>query len=129
MKISQIAKLSDVSSKTIRYYEDIGLMPEAPRNANDYREYDKSAIDKLIFIRRCRELQIPLEQIKQLVLVKIDKTASCHEVDRIIETQLIKVRKTRKELALLEKSLGMLAKSCHQDRVSDCEILHQLTKD
>lgn len=127
MKISQISKLSDVSSKTIRYYEDIGLMPEPSRNANDYREYDKSAIDKLIFIRRCRELQIPLEQIKQLVLVQIDKTASCHEVDKIIEEQLMKVRKTRKELALLEKSLSLLSKSCQQDRVGDCEILHQLT--
>ncbi len=127
MKISQLAKRSGVPSKTIRYYEEIGLIPQASRDSNGYRDYDHADIDCLVFIRRCRALQIPVEHVKKLVLVQIDKGAPCQEVDQIIKDQLDKVRKTLAELALLEKTLSILAQSCQSDIVSDCEILNRLT--
>jgi MerR family transcriptional regulator, copper efflux regulator len=127
LKISQVAKLSGVSSKTIRYYESISLISVACRDPSGYREYDNSALAQLIFIRRCRDLQIPLEQIKQLIIAQANKAATCVDIDQIIATQLTKVRKTLNELALLEKTLSDLAECCHQDRVSDCKILQRLT--
>ena len=127
MKISQLAKLSCVSSKTIRYYEEIGLIPKASRNNNGYRDYHQTDIDRLVFIRRCRDLQISVEQIRKLVLVKIDDSAPCAEVDQIIKEQLERVRTAMAELALLEKTLSALAQSCQSDVVGECKILNQLT--
>jgi DNA-binding transcriptional MerR regulator len=126
MKINQLSKLTNVLSKTIRYYEDVGLLPKASRNTNGYREYSLDDVDCLTFIRRCRELQIPHEQIKVLIQVQTDKTSSCSEVDLLIEQQLEKVRKTISELSLLEKTLNTLAKSCSNDIVGECEILRKL---
>jgi len=129
MKISQLAKLSGVASKTIRYYEEIGLLPAALRNGNGYREYRASDIERLVFIRRCRELQIPLEQIKTLIAVQADQKSSCQEVDDLIEQQLDKVRKTIAELTLLEQTLHTLATSCPNDKVGDCQILKNLQQE
>jgi len=126
MKISQLSKLSGVPSKTIRYYEEIGLIPNASRNSNGYREYDQADIDRLAFIRRCRELQIPVEQIKKLVQVRMDEKAPCKEVDILITQQLEKVRHTISELAILEETLNTLAHSCQSDIVGECEILNRL---
>ena len=129
MKINQLSKLTNVLSKTIRYYEDIGLIPKASRNSNGYREYSLVDVDNLIFIRRCRELQIPIEQIKILIQVQTDKTSSCREVDLLIEQQLEKVRETISELSLLEKTLHTLVKSCSNDIVGECEILKNLKQE
>ena len=129
MKISQLAKTTNVASKTIRYYEEIGLLPEAYRNDNGYREYSASDIERLVFIRRCRELQIPLEQIKTLIAVQVDQKSSCQEVDALIEQQLEKVRKTIAELTLLEQTLHTLARSCPNDKVGDCQILKNLQQE
>ncbi|TYK65779.1 MerR family transcriptional regulator [Colwellia echini] len=128
MKINQLATLTKVPSKTIRYYEQVELIPKATRNSSGYREYNSTDVDNLVFIRRCRELQIPLEQIKVLIQVQKDKNSSCCEVDLLIEQQLENVRKTINELVLLEKTLNTLAKSCSSDIVSDCGILKNLTQ-
>lgn len=129
MKINQLSKLTNVLSKTIRYYEEIGLLPKPSRNSNGYREYNLADVDNLIFIRRCRELQIPLEQIKVLIAVQSDKTSSCLEVDLLIDQQLKKVRRTISELTLLEKTLHTLSTSCSNDIIGECEILKNLNKE
>ena len=126
MKINQLSKLVNVLSKTIRYYEEVGLLPKASRNSNGYREYNEEDVDRLVFIRRCRELQIPLEQIKILIQVQTDKTSSCSEVDLLIVQQLEKVRQTISELTLLEKTLNTLVESCSNDIVGECQILKNL---
>ncbi len=126
MKISQLAKLANVPNKTIRYYETIDLLPNASRNSNGYREYAATDVERLIFIRRCRELQIPIEQIKTLIRVQSDPQSSCGEVDSLIEQQLDKVRKTIVELTMLEQTLNTLATSCPNDSVGECEILKNL---
>ncbi|KGJ89456.1 putative transcriptional regulator, MerR family [Thalassotalea sp. ND16A] len=129
MKISQLAKLTHLPSKTIRYYEEIGLVPKALRNDNGYREYRADDVERLVFVRRCRELQIPIEQIKILIAVQADKKSSCKEVDSLIEQQLEKVRKTIAELTLLEQTLHQLATSCPNEIVGECEILKRLQQE
>jgi len=129
IKIGQLAKISGVASKTIRYYEEVGLIPAAYRNNNGYREYRVSDIERLVFIRRCRELQIPLEKIKTLIAVQVDPKSSCQEVDALIEQQLDKVRSTIAELSLLEQTLHTLATSCPNDKVGDCQILKNLQQE
>ncbi|UJF21820.1 MerR family transcriptional regulator [Shewanella sp. OMA3-2] len=126
MKITAAAKLSGINSKTIRYYEEVGLLPPTSRNANGYREYAEADIERLIFIRRCRELHIPIKELMVLVNVQIDQQSPCLEVDDIILTQLEKVRERITELLQLEKTLNELAHSCQFDTVSQCQILQKL---
>ena len=128
MKINDADKRSNINSKTIRYYEEVGLLPPTNRNANGYREYGDTDIERLIFIRRCRELQIPIKELMILVNVQTDQQSSCLEVDDIILKQLEKVRDRIKELQQLEKTLNKLAHSCQFDTVSQCQILQKLTE-
>lgn len=126
MKIHETAKKAGVNRKTIRYYEDIGLLPAASRDANGYREYGDADIERLIFIRRCRELQIPIKELKTLVSVQMDQKSPCLEIDQVILKQLNKVQERIRELVLLEKTLNELAHSCRYDTVSQCQILQKL---
>ncbi|WP_125721929.1 MerR family transcriptional regulator [Pseudoalteromonas rubra] len=125
MKISELATKSQINAKTIRYYEQVGLLKAPQRASNGYRHYQPSDVDTLIFIRRCRELNIPLDDIKRLVEVQADPNASCAVVDKIIAEQLAQVQRAQRELALLEQSLQTLA-SCSAEQVEKCSILHKL---
>lgn len=125
MKISELATKSQINAKTIRYYEQVGLISAPQRASNGYRHYQPADVDTLIFIRRCRELNIPLDDIKRLVEVQADPNASCAVVDKIIAEQLAQVQRAQRELALLEQSLQTLA-SCSGEQVDQCTILHKL---
>jgi len=126
VKISELAKATQVPAKTIRYYEEIALLPPAKRDSNGYRHYSSTDAETLIFIRRCRELNIAIDDIKQLVEVQQNPEASCTMVDNIIGAQLKNVRKAQQELAILEQSLRQLASSCEHQQVQECTILHKL---
>lgn len=127
MKINELAERTGVASKTIRYYENIGLLPEAYRSLNGYRNYGANDVERLVFIRRCRELQIPLDELKVLVQLQMDKQAPCAKIDQIIQNQLEKIRGTIQELVRLEESLNELAQCCHYHTVSKCQIVRTLT--
>ncbi len=126
MRINQLAQQSGVSAKTIRYYEEIGLLPAAVRAENGYREYRQSSLDLLRFIRRCRDLQISIDSIRKLVKVQAFGSAPCEEVELIVRDQLNNVRGTIKEMQLLEEDLARLASSCEEQNVSKCQILKSL---
>ncbi|WP_372943926.1 Cd(II)/Pb(II)-responsive transcriptional regulator [Shewanella sp.] len=126
MKISELASIAQVSVKTIRYYEQIGLLSTPNRSNNGYRFYQQKDIETLIFIRRCRELNIALDDIKRLVDTQQDPKSSCALVDSIIAQQLARIQKTQRELALLEQSLAALASCCQSQQIKDCNILHTL---
>ena len=111
MKISELAIKSQVPAKTIRYYEKIGLLTPPHRTSNGYRQYQKQNIETLIFIRRCRELNIAISDIKQLIEVQQEPKASCASVDKIITDQLARIQQSQRELAMLEVSLAALADS------------------
>ena len=66
LTISQVAKTSGVAAKTIRYYEQIGVLPAPRRGASGYRLYDQTGVERLRFIRRARALGLPLQQLKTL---------------------------------------------------------------
>ncbi|MBU2976883.1 MerR family transcriptional regulator [Alteromonas sp. C1M14] len=129
MKIQEAAKQSGVKPKNIRYYEDIGLLPAASRDANGYREYSKTDIERLVFVRRCRDLQIPIKELKALLNTQVNAQSSCGEIDHIIMNQLQRVQRRLKELTKLEETLSELAHSCRKDQVAHCEILQKLRAD
>lgn len=126
MNINEISQLSGINQKTIRYYEEVGVLPEAQRNTNGYRKYSARDLERMVFIRRCRELQIPLKDLKLLVSIQANEQDSCAAIDQIIEQQRVNVRLKIQELELLEKTLSKLAHSCQSDTVSQCQILRSL---
>ena len=67
LTIGQVAKTSGVAAKTIRYYEQIGVLPAPSRGASGYRLYDQTGVERLRFIRRARSLGLPLQQLKTLM--------------------------------------------------------------
>jgi DNA-binding transcriptional MerR regulator len=67
LTIGQVAKTSGVAAKTIRYYEQIGVLPAPRRGASGYRLYDQTGVERLRFIRRARSLGLPLQQLKTLM--------------------------------------------------------------
>lgn len=128
MKISELASASQVPVKTIRYYEQEGLLPPPKRMANGYRHYGPQDLETLIFIRRCRALNIALCDIRRLVEVQQHPHSSCAVVDDIIAEQLERIRQTQRELAKLEASLSSLV-ACDTHHVRDCCILKRLKED
>ena len=126
MQIKQLASVTGVNAKTIRYYEDIGLLPEAKRGDNGYRYYREQDVSSLKFIRRCKELRMPLADIKRLVAVQSDGNAPCAQVDTLISQQLEQIRIAQYELLQLEKNLQALANCCGNKHIKDCEILQHL---
>src|SRR6267378_1643264 len=67
LTIGQVAKTSGVAAKTIRYYEQIGVLPVPSRTTSGYRLYDQPGVERLRFIRRARSLGLPLQQLKTLM--------------------------------------------------------------
>lgn len=128
MKIGELAKHTDVSVETIRYYEKIGLLPPPARSANGYRHYRAAHQERLVFIRHCRSLDMAQEEIRQLIALAEQPDADCSDVDALLEHHLQHVRNRLQELANLEQTLVSLQQRCNQGRtVQECGILEGLT--
>lgn len=130
MKIGEIAKHSSVAVETIRYYEKIGLLPKPDRDASGYRTYRNAHLDRLLFIKRCRNLDMAQDEIRELIRFSETPEADCHQVDALVARHLEHVRVRLKELAHLEKTLQQLQKACsNSGRVQDCGILGGLSSE
>lgn len=130
MKIGQISKVTGIPVETIRYYEKIGLVPEPEREASGYRHYRRSHLDRLLFIRRCRNLDMAQDEIRELIRLADQPDADCSEVDALLARHLSHVRERLRELASLEDTLEQLQQACSEGRtVSECGILGGLTSE
>ena len=85
MKIGEIARRTHVATKTIRYYEDIGLLPEPAREPNGYRAYEEDTIDRLQFIRDAQATGLTLSEIGSILDIKAAGGESCHHVVALME--------------------------------------------
>ncbi len=112
LKIGALARCTGTNTPTIRYYEDIGLLPAADRRSNGQRAYGDDDIKRLTFIRRSREFGFPIEQIRRLMTLMQDKKRSCVEVRDLAKDQLATVRKKMQELKELEKYVAGLVDIC-----------------
>lgn len=93
MKIGEVAKISRCPTVTIRYYERIGLLPNSKRTASNYRIYDKSDLERLRFIRHCRNHGMSLSDIAKLLSIKDNKTlATESDIVQIIESHIKNIK-------------------------------------
>lgn len=128
MNIGQAAAASGVTAKLIRYYEQIGLIPQAGRTASGYRVYTQDEVRTLQFIKRARTLGFSIEQIQHLVSLWQDQTRASAEVKRIALEHIEELEVKIAEMTAMKKSLEELAQACHGDHRPSCPILRDLEK-
>lgn len=128
MQIGQLAKSSGVSTKLIRHYESIGLVPKASRTDSGYRQYSESDIQFLRFIKRGRSLGFSIKEIKKLVGLWRNKSRTSREVKTLAASHIESLEKKITEMKELVENLKELSKNCHGNSRPDCPILEALEK-
>jgi len=125
MNIADAARLSGLPAKTIRYYEDIGLIAP-PRDANGYRRFRDSDLHRLGFLGRARGLGFSVAECRELLALYADRDRASADVRRIAQDHLARVDAKLAELTALRATLAHLVESCAGDDRPDCPILADL---
>jgi DNA-binding transcriptional MerR regulator len=117
---------SGVRVPTIRYYEDIGLLPAPPRTKSNRRHYDAADLRRLVFIRHARELGFEIDAIRALLNIQDNPDQSCEAVDAIARARLAEVERRIEILLKLKAELKRMIASCSRGRVAHCRIIEAL---
>jgi len=126
LSIGELAKRTGCKVQTIRYYEQISLMPKPSRTSGNQRVYGEQRANRLAFIRHSRELGFPLEAIRQLLDLADDPNRSCDEADRIARAQLKEVEMRMERLAMLKTELERMLQECGRGRIAECRVIKVL---
>lgn len=122
MNIGTAAKASGLTAKTIRYYEEIGLLT-ASRDENDYRRYTPLQVDKLRFLQRARALGFTISECRQLLSLYENKGRASADVKAIATDKIDAISQKINELMSLRESLSKLTAGCSGDDLPDCPII------
>ena len=126
MNIGEAASKSGLPAKTIRYYEDIGLVEPKGRKANGYRDYDEQDLHLLRFVQRARSLGFTVEQCRELLDLYRDRSRASADVKAIAQSRIVDIRRKIDELKSMQATLVMLLEHCHGDSRPECPILDDL---
>lgn len=126
MTIGQASASSGVPPKTIRFYEDLGLVKPAERLANRYRAYDESNIRTLRFIRRARSLGFSLQEVDGLLALYRNRRRASKDVKRLALEHVADLDRKIAELVQIRDTVAELARHCHGDERPECPILDDL---
>ncbi len=127
MNIAEVAKAAGLPAKTIRYYEDIGLIQPA-RSENGYRAFAPSDLHKLAFVARARSLGFSIEECRALLALYEDRARASADVKALAVTHLAQIRVKIGELRAMEATLADLVQACSGDHRPDCPILRGLAQ-
>lgn len=128
MQIGELAAITSTQVVTVRFYEREGLLPEPARNEGNYRIYDETHVARLSFIRRCRTLDMDLDEIRTLLRFKDQPEENCGEVNALLDDHIQHVGTRIKELRKLEAELKALRSACGETQEAmRCGILKQLS--
>ena len=128
MNIGTVAKRTGLPAKTIRYYEEIGLVSPL-RQENGYRSYRPTDLDKLAFLQRSRRLGFSIEECRQLLSLYEDRNRASADVKAVAKRHLVEIEARITELIELKTTLEHLVATCHGDDRPDCPILASLARD
>jgi MerR family copper efflux transcriptional regulator len=126
LNIGQAAARAGVPPKTIRYYEDVGLLAPAPRSSNGYRAYAESDVHVLRFIQRARSLGFSVSECRQLLDLYRNPRRTSAEVKALTEQRIAIIDRKLAELSAMRATLVRLAESCLGDARPECPILDDL---
>lgn len=128
MNIGEASRVTGVSSKMIRYYEQIGLIRASRRDGSAYRVFDARALDELGFIRRGRNLGFSVSDIGRLLALWRDPGRSSREVKALAERQIAELEAWAIDLQSMADTLRRSASACGGDDRPDCPILDELRR-
>jgi Cd(II)/Pb(II)-responsive transcriptional regulator len=128
MKIGELAVATATSVEAIRFYEREGLIPAPGRTASNYRSYEDTHVQRLAFIRRCRSLDMALEEIRELLRFKDMPSEDCGDVNALLDAHIRHVAERLLELQALEQELLALRARCPSSEAgANCAILQELS--
>jgi Cu(I)-responsive transcriptional regulator len=125
MNIGDVSERSGLPAKTIRYYEDIGLI-RPQRGGNGYRAFSNADVHKLAFLGRARSLGFSIDACRALMALYDDEERASSEVKQVAEAHLEQIDRKIAELQGMRATLAHLIHRCHGDDRPDCPILHDL---
>lgn len=120
LTISELAKLANVNIQTIRYYENLGILPEPKRTESGYRSYDADYIQHIKFVKHAQELNFTLEEIKTLVEIKFKPEGLGKEVKDFVEQKIQHINSEIEKLTQIKKSLQEMVSSCSGSMPNSC---------
>ncbi|MEX5729216.1 MerR family copper efflux transcriptional regulator [Rhodovulum iodosum] len=126
MNIGQVAELAGLPAKTIRYYEEIGLIAPG-RTKNGYRAFSQTDLHRLVFLGRARSLGFTIEECRALLALYDDKGRASADVKRIARGHLEQIDAKLAELEAMRATLSELIEACAGDDRPDCPILKGLS--
>ena len=126
LSIGELARRADVKVPTIRYYEQIGLMPETDRTEGQQRRYGGDAVARLSFIRHARELGFEVDAIRTLLSLQDDPDQSCARADEIAKARLVEVKARIASLNALRRELEKMVEECACGRIGECRVIETL---
>ena len=112
LTIGVLAQKAAINTSRIRYYEEIGLLPQAVRTRSDQRVYTEADLKRLIFIKRCRDFGFSLKQVRELTSLSTSIKRDCAEVGTIASAHLDQIKSKIAELQELESALGHFVGEC-----------------
>ena len=123
----KLARRTGVNIETIRYYEQRGLIPEPPRTASGYRQYTEDYVERIRFIKRAQELGFTLEEIKELLSLRVDPETDRGEVKQRAAAKIVDIEEKICDLERMKHQLKRLVTSCSgRGPTSECPILEAI---
>ncbi|MDC0227554.1 MerR family transcriptional regulator [Alphaproteobacteria bacterium] len=128
MNIGKVAKLSDLTIKAVRYYDNVGLVQPKKHILTGYRDYTEEEVAKLKFIGKVRKFDFSINECKELLSLYEDKNRTSKEVKKITLEKILQIDIKLKDLNNLRKELSFLASNCNGDDRPHCPILEEFSK-
>jgi len=125
-RIGDLGKATKTKVETIRYYEQIGLLPAPARTSGNYRAYGAEHLGRLSFIRRARDLGFTLDQVRELLGLSDQTDRSCAAVDKIAREHLAEVDRKIADLKALRGELDNVIGQCRCGTIAECRIIEAL---
>ncbi|HUH60854.1 MAG TPA: Cd(II)/Pb(II)-responsive transcriptional regulator [Candidimonas sp.] len=127
MKIGELAKAANCGTETIRFYEKEGLLPKPARTDGNYRSYEAGHLERLRFIRNCRNLDMAHDEIRMLLAFMDEPLGDCAPVNTLLDEHIVHVDVRLAELQRLRSQLIGLRQQCASAKaMEECGIIHGL---
>lgn len=126
LSIGKLAKAADVKVPTIRFYEQIGLLPAPARTDSDRRVYGEPAIRRLAFIKHARQLGFPIEAIRTLLDLADHPDRACDDANVLAQEQLTAVEDKISQLSALRTELKRMVDAACHGQAGDCRVIETL---
>ena len=125
--IGEVAKLTNVTVETIRYYEKQGLVEIPRRNDSGYRQYPDDTIKRIKFIQHAKEVGFTLNDIKELLELRNDQNKSCSDVKNLADLKIQSIDQKIADLQRIKSALTRMVKKCSAETPSsECPLLDEL---